>query len=288
MRNMILALILLLTVVWAHAEPPAGSFRVTELPDNAKGLERVLVDVAVGLGAARLAEEALIELELNTWRSESPDDFVPGPMNSVLGSVGLADARIIHVAIQGDDLTINWERRMRAEGLQTLVIAKRREVLNTSLEEWELLGIGPGLIARALARMWFATDHSGTTLSSWTRFDRYARGRSSLFASLDRACDYVSFAVTEEGAAGVVFEFDGAVSLVSLMRAIDRVVPTEGAWTETATGNYRVFGEIAVRGYVYVPVAAVGLVRKKPVVVLGLNEEHAVGVYRTISEIEDE
>lgn len=288
MRSVILALMLLLRVVWAHAEPPAGSFRVTELPDKATDLERVLVDVAVGLGAERLAEEALIELELNAWRSESPDDFVPGPMNGILGSVGLADARTIHVAIQGDDLTINWERRMQAEGLQTIVLAKRKEVLNTSLEEWEFLGIGPGLVARALARMWFATDHSGNTLSSWTRFDRYARGRSSLIASLDRACDYVSFAVTEDGAVGVVFEFDSAVSLLSLMRAIDRVVPTEGAWTKTAMGSYRVFGEIAVRGYAYEPVAVVGQIRKKPAVVLGLKLEHAVGVYGTISETEDE
>ncbi|NEQ52519.1 MAG: hypothetical protein F6K11_20660 [Leptolyngbya sp. SIO3F4] len=85
-----------------------------------------------------------------------------------------------------------------------------------------------------------------------------------------------------------MFEFDSAVSLLSLMRAIDRVVPTEGAWTETATGNYRVFGEIAVRGYAYEPVAVVGQVRKKPAVVLGLKLEHAVGVYGTISETEDE
>ncbi|RNC81511.1 MAG: hypothetical protein ED559_06885 [Phycisphaera sp.] len=247
-------------------------------------MERLLVDVAAGLGAEESAEEALIEFDLNTWRSAAPDDFVPGPMNDILGAVGLADARTLGVFILGDELRILWDRRMRAEGKQVFVIASRQSAVGIGYEEWILAGVKPGRIVRALARMWFAIDQSDHSVSSWAGFDRYARSRSSLLASVDRACDSVSLVVTGDGVLGLVIEFERGVKLESLARAVDHVVPTEPVWTETAKRNHRVLGAVLIRGTEYEPAAVVGHVSEKPAVVLGLRAEDAIRVYGSLSE----
>lgn len=272
----------------ALADPPAESFTVAELPKSPSDLERLFVRVAVGLGAEESAEGALIEIDLNAWRSASPDDFVPGPLNDILGALGLADARTLVVFFQNDELMIRWNRRMRDEGEQSLGIASRDAETDTRYEEWDLAGVKPGRIVRAIARIWFAINQSELDESSWVRIDQYARSRSSLLASVDRACEAESFVVTTEGAVGLVFEFERGVKLASLMRAIDRVAPREPVWTETATRNHRVLGAISIRGNEFEPAVVVGRVSEKSVVVIGLGADDAMGVYRVLAKPDTE
>ncbi|GAB5495280.1 MAG: hypothetical protein Phyf2KO_03600 [Phycisphaerales bacterium] len=103
-------------------------------------------------------------------------------------------------------------------------------------------------------------------------------------ASVDRACESASILVTDDEAVGIVFEFAPAVKEESLRRAIDRVVPIDPSWTDTATTNHRILGTISIRGNEFRPSVVIGRIEEKPVVVIGLSTDASRGVFGSLNE----
>ncbi|PHQ82948.1 MAG: hypothetical protein COB69_00015 [Phycisphaera sp.] len=250
----------------------------------------------IGLGVwdievAAKTDDAPVTLavNVNAWRRASPDDFVPGPMNAVLGALGLADARTIRIVVQDGELGAKWERR-KDDGAQQRVVVAKLEPTSSAKdpERWVLQGVGLDWCIRAASRITIELDDDESSATSWQRYDLYIRARSTLVRSLARATERISLCVTEDLEYAIVVEFERVIKPGSLRRAVDRLVAKNGIWDSQEEWVSRELPRITVRGAEFVPAVRVGRVGEKAVVVVAMSEADAQAVADSLSEISTE
>ena len=224
-----------------------------------------------------------VSIDVNTWRSLRPDDFVPGPANGVLGAVGLADARSITLSFEGDaverEFVVQWDRRKDDGVLQRHTVANvvQRDS-DSDLEVWELQEISLDWCLRAVARIGIELTDSDTDISSWQRYDRYTRARSSLIRSLSRATTRIAVGVTTDGQIAGIVEFDSAIKPHSVQRAVDRLVLVGDEWLIEEGFKNRTLPGWSFREQRVVPFVCVGQSDEGVVVVIATSVEGAGAV----------
>ncbi len=171
-----------------------------------------------------------IEIDVNAWRGVVPDAFEPGPMNAILGVVGIADARAIVLSIDkgGRSLTASWDRRREDPATAPMydrVLASRNEQGSELCEVWRFDGLGLGMFITGAYRSGLALEPGQRAPSDWAMWDFWLRARSSLLRSLDSSTVRAELAITADLRSALVFRFDPAVKPESLERAASRIVP---------------------------------------------------------------
>lgn len=173
---------------------------------------------------------AELVLSVNEWRLADPDAFEPGPMNGLLGAVGVADARTIRVVVDepGDRFVIRWDRREEdpdANFVHEQLIANRIDEDDSNLERWAIEEIGIGRFIAGACRVGFAIEEGQRTPSDIAFGTSWLSGRNALLHSLDRSTAGAEIVITDDLRSAVVFRFDPAIKATSLQRASLRVVP---------------------------------------------------------------
>ena len=235
--------------------------------------------------AKRADVPVTLAVDVNAWRRAGPDDFEPGPMNAVLGAVGLADARTIRLIVKdGTDLLAMWDRR-KDDGIERHAVVARLDPSrsDSTHERWVLQGVGLDWCIRAASRITIELNDDESTETSWQRYGRYIRARSTLVSSLSRATERLSLCVTEGLRYAFVLEFDRSIKLGSLQRAADRLVVENGSWESQGQWISRVMPRVRVRGVELAPAVCIGRVGEKSIVVAALSTEDAHAVVESLS-----
>ena len=173
---------------------------------------------------------AAIELDANAWRGVDPDVFVPGPMNALLGAIGLADVRKVVVVVdgEGERVIARWDRRQedpRTTPLHERLLATKSDESTSKAEVWEVEGLGIGRFVVGALQAGLALEEGERKPSDWAFGDFWLRGRSTLLNSLERASLGAQIVITSDLRPGVVFRFDRAIKAESIERASLRIVP---------------------------------------------------------------
>jgi hypothetical protein len=224
-----------------------------------------------------------LSIHVNEWRRLHPDSFVPGPVNGVLGAVGLADARTIFLIVEegklGPELIASWNRRKDDGSDHRVVVAScTLHDSNSGIERWEFKGIGFDWYMRAAARIWYEIDDSDPTRTKWQLYDRYIRARSTLVASLARATERISLCITPELEYALVIQFEAVIKPDSVRRAVDRFIGNGENWNTDEQWAWRLLPSITLDHAELRPEIRVGIVDSKPAIVLAIRPEHSMAV----------
>ena len=235
-----------------------------------------------------LAEGELLHIDFDAWRRLEPDRFIPGPLNSLLGAWGLADARDFECLIRHDadrpQLIARWHRRRDPPHTNPSEspIATQDTVGDSGTEFWTLQRRGLAWLVPACVRSWNSV--SEPTRRENLAVDRWVRRNLGVLRAIDRASDVLQFVITPSGSLAVLVRMKPATRQLSVMRAIEQMAPPGttkpeelGPWNRWTLPAVDLSEDIAIQ-----PVVDVGLIGETVAIILAPSSADADSVEESI------